>query len=125
MDTLLLTQDWDITADGAGNIATASSAAPVEIDERPAYALAQDAASAMKLFAAELWYDTTQGIPYFTQILGQRPPMSLVKAYLVAAAKTVPGIVKAVCYISTFTNRGVSGQVQITDANGDTATAAF
>ena len=119
MDTLALGDlTWDLTVDPNGDIAVAS-------DDADAVGLAQDAASAIKLFLGELWYDTTQGIPYFAQILGQRPPVSLMKARFVAAAKTVPGVVAAVCYISSITNRGVSGQVQVTDVNGNSATAAF
>lgn len=116
MNTLALDPDgWDLTLDAAGNIAVETG-----ID-----ALAQDAASAIRLFAGELWYDTTQGIPYFTQILSLRPPTSLLRAYFVAAAETVPGVVSAICYITSITDRGVSGQVQVTDQNGNTATAAF
>lgn len=127
MDTLLLDQtNWDLTLDPAGNIATAYDAAPEETQaEKQAYALAQDAASAIRLFAGELWFDTTQGVPYFKSVLGKRPPTSLMKAYFVAAAKTVPGVTAAVCFLSSFTDRGVSGQVQITDSSGNAATAAF
>ena len=115
MKTLALSADWDLTVNAAGDIATVDG--PQQ--------LAQDAASAIRLFQAELWFDTSQGIPYFTQILGQRPSVPLMKAYFVAAAKTVPGVVKAVCYISSISNRVVTGQVQVFDANGNTATAAF
>jgi hypothetical protein len=126
MGTLFLNpQTWDLAVSTAGNIATTADNAPVPSSQRTAYGLAQDAASAIRLFAKELWFDTTQGIPYFTQVLAQRPPLALVKAYAVAAALTVPGVVSAVCYISSFTNRGVTGQVQITDSSGNTAAAAF
>ena len=67
MNTLLLDRaTWDLCLDAAGNIATASEP----------YALAQDASSAIRLFVSEAWYDTTQGIPYFTNILGQAPPIA-------------------------------------------------
>jgi hypothetical protein len=125
MDTLLLDANWDLTVDGAGNIATAYKTAPVEVKERAAYALAQDAASAIRLFAGELWYDTTQGVPYFSAILGQQPPDTLMKASFVAAALTVPGVVKARCFLNPIVSRIVSGTVEIEDAFGNTATAAF
>lgn len=114
--TLLLdTATWDLTVDAAGNIAVASEP----------YSLAQDAASAIRLFAGELFYDTTQGIPYFSQILGQAPPLSLVKAYFVNAAMTVPGVVSAKCFITSWSDRVLSGQVQITDSAGNISAAGF
>lgn len=114
--TLALDPDaWDLTVDADGNIATVSDGEQ----------LAQDAASAIRLFAGELWFDTTQGIPYFAQILGRSVPLALAKAYFVNAAETVPGVVSAVCYITAITGRGVSGQVQVTDVNGEVFAAAF
>ena len=118
MKTLALDPvSWDLTIDASGNIATVSDDPPVPLG------LAQDAASAIRLFKGELYFDTTQGIPYFSQILGRRPPFSLVKAYFVNAALTVPGVARAVCYISSFTNRGVFGQVQVFNASGNAAIA--
>jgi hypothetical protein len=116
LDTLLLDRTaWDLCLDASGNIAMASVP----------YALAQDAASATRLFAGELWYDTSQGVPYFGQILGQTPPIAAMKASFVSAALTVPEITSAVCYISEIKDRVVSGQVQVTDTAGITTAAAF
>jgi hypothetical protein len=116
LDTLLLDRTaWDLCLDTSGNIAMASVP----------YALAQDAASAIRLFAGELWYDTTQGVPYFGQILGQAPPIAAMKASFVSAALTVPGVVSAVCYISEIKDRVVTGQVQVTDAAGVVTVAGF
>lgn len=117
MDTLLLDRTkWDLVIDASGNIAMAS--AP--------YALAQDAASAIKLFLGELWYDVSQGVPYWGEILGQSPPpIALIKAKFEAAAKTVPGVVTAKCFITSFTERTIGGQVQVTDVLGNISTAAF
>lgn len=120
MKTFLLgSENWDLGVDASGNIATVDHALPTPLG------LAQDAASAIRLFAGELYYDTREGIPYFQKILGQRPPLALLKAYLTKAAETVPGVVSATCYISSFTDRGISGQVQVFDSNGNSATAAF
>ncbi|RWG53345.1 MAG: hypothetical protein EOQ64_24280 [Mesorhizobium sp.] len=116
MKTLLLDTDtWDLVADASGNIAVA---------DEP-YALAQDAASAIRLFAGELYYDTTQGIPYFDQVLGKAPPVSLMKAYFNRAALTVPGVVSSQTFIQSWTDRTVTGQVQVTDAAGNTTAASF
>jgi hypothetical protein len=116
LDTLLLSRDnWDLSLDASGNVAMA--AAP--------YALAQDAASAIRLFQGELWYDTGQGVPYFSQILGQAPPIAAMKAAFVTATLTVPGVVSAVCFISGINGRTVTGQVQVVDATGTTTAAGF
>jgi hypothetical protein len=116
MNTVLLDpQSWDLMIDASKNIAMA---------QEP-YAVAQDAASAIRLFQGEDYYDTTRGVPYWQQILGKWPPVSLMKAKFVAAALTVPDAVKAQCFINAIEDRQVSGQVQVTDAGGNIAVAAF
>lgn len=114
MNTLYLTPAWDLTNDAIGNIAMAS--AP--------YALAQDAASAIRTFEGEVYYDTTQGVPYWAQVLGQAPPLALVKAKLVAAALTVPDVAAAAVYFTSFQNRALNGQVQVTSATTGQTIAA-
>jgi hypothetical protein len=115
--TLLLDQNlWDLCCDAYGNIAMAG----------PPYSLAQDAASQIRTFLGELWYDTSQGVPYLQTILGQYPPLPLVKAALQSAAFTVPGVVTAKVVISSVSSsRVLSGQVQITDTAGNTSVAGF
>jgi hypothetical protein len=105
MQTLLLDQStWDLVLDANGNIAVASEP----------YSLAQDAASAIKTFSdggpngvGECWWDTTVGVPWLTQILGQPLNIGIIKAKLSAAALTVPDVSAAVVFISAFTNRAV------------------
>lgn len=114
-NTLLLdTVAWDLVTDLNGNIAMATSP----------YALAQDAASSIRLYQGELWYDTTQGIPYDTEILGFAPSLALLKATFVNAALTVPGISSAQCFISAIKGRVVNGQVQVMDPANPTAVVA-
>lgn len=116
MRTFLLdTKNWDLVLDATNNIAVA---------ENP-YALAQDAASAIRLFSGELYYDTTQGVPYFQSILGQWPPLSYVKAKLAQAAETVPEVVAAQCFIASFKDRAFAGQVQTTDDEGNISRINF
>lgn len=113
--TLLLDANgWDWVVDASGNFAVAG----------PPYSQAQDAASAIRLKLGELYYDTTKGVPY-EQILAKPPNIPLLKSYMVAAALTVPGVVSAVCFITGITERSVSGQVQITNSNGQTAAASI
>lgn len=116
MKSLLLNPStWDLTKDAAGNVALASDP----------YALAQNAACAIKLFQGEQWYDTVSGVPYFQQILGRAPNIPLMKAKFEAAALAVPGVVAATVFITSITDRNVSGQVQVTSSNGTTTAAAF
>jgi len=116
LNTLLLDQtEWDLVIDSMGNIAMAT----------PAYALAQDVASAVKLFVGELWYDTTKGIPYFANVLGHLPPISLLAGYIEKAALTVPGVVSAQCIISKFANREMTGQIKFIDEFGAAHAVAF
>lgn len=106
---LLLDQtQWDLVIDSAGNIAMAT----------PEYALAQDVASAVRLFLGELWYATEKGIPYWEDILGHLPPASLLTGHMEKAALTVPGVVSAQVIITEFEGREVRGQVQFIDEKG-------
>ena len=115
--TLLLdTGSWDLSIDANSNIAIAD----------PDYSLAQDAASAIKTFLGEMFYDTTVGVPWLTQILGQGSSLALLKQQLVDAALTVPGVASAQVFISSFRNRVVTGQVQVVSAaTGQTSAANF
>ena len=114
--TLLLDRSaWDLTLDASGNIAVASEP----------YSLAQDAASAIKLFLGEYYWDTTIGVPY-AEILGASPPLALVKQALVDAAETVPDASSAQVFITQVTDRLVAGQVQVTSkTTGQTSAADF
>lgn len=116
MDTLFLNPNtWDLVLDASRNIALAN--AP--------YALAQDAASAIKTFLGEVYYDASLGLPYWDEILGHRPPLEILKADLVKAALTVPGVVAAQVFLSDVAGRQVTGQVQITDTLGVISAAGF
>lgn len=115
MKTLLLDRTtWDLVIDAAGNIAVASDP----------YSQAQDMASAIRLFLGECWYDTTRGIPYWSQILGHRPPAALMKAQFIRAALTVPGVASAVCFLTTGPARAVLGQVQARTTAGASVAAS-
>ena len=116
LDTLLLDiVTWDLCLDSNGNIAVAT----------PPYSTTQDVATACRVFEGDLYYDTTQGIPYFQIILGKLPPLMLVKTLYIDAAEAVPGVASAQCFFSGFTNRGLTGQIQVTDTSGTMTVAAF
>ena len=115
--TLLLSSQNDLTLDANGNIAVATEP----------YALAQDAASAIKTFLGEVFYDTTIGVAYFSQIFGNFAlPLSLLKEAMVDAALTAStDIASAQVFISGLTNRSLSGQVQIISTTGQSSAANF
>jgi hypothetical protein len=116
MRTLLLDPgSWDLVTTVSGDIAVAGDP----------YSQAQDAASAIKLFQGELYYDTTKGVPYWQTILGKLPPFSLMKAKFIAAALTVPGVAVARVFLSSFVGRTVGGQVQVADSAGKLTPASF
>ena len=106
---------WDLTLDSSANIAMASSP----------YSLAQDAASAIRTFLGEVYYDTTQGVPYWNGIIGVLPPIAYMKSQFIKAALTVPGVVAAQVFITGIVGRQVQGQVQVTDTNGVLSAAGF
>lgn len=116
MKTLLLDlTQWDLLTDAAGNIAAADVP----------YSTAQDVASAVRTFLGEVWYNTSLGVPYFQQILGKTPPLTLFQELIVQAAETVPTVVAATCTITAFDDRRVTGQVTFTTDNGQTGTVAL
>lgn len=112
---LLNPQTWDLMVSASKDIAVAAEP----------YALAQDAASAIKLFQGEDYYDTTRGIPYFEQILGHWPPIPVMKSYFVNAALTVPDVVAAQAFVTSVVDRRPAGQVQVTSVTGELSTAGF
>jgi len=102
--TMLLDDTWDLTVDAAGNMALAPMTPPDN--------LAQDAASAVRTWLGEEYWNTQIGIPWQT-ILGSVPNLPLLKQQLVNAALTVPGVATAIVFLSSFDNRAISGQIQV------------
>jgi hypothetical protein len=116
MNTLLLdAARWDLVLDASGNIAMASDP----------YALAQDVASAVRLFQGEAWFNTATGVPYFQEVLGQNPPIQLLQSLIEQAALTVPEVVRAAATITSFENRTITGNVQVTTSSGTTIPVSF
>jgi hypothetical protein len=116
MNSLYLNpQTWDLAVDSSGSIAVCSDP----------YALAQNAATACRTFLKDCYYDQTIGVPYLQNILGQLPTLQYVKAQLVSAAEAVPGVESAQVFITSFANRQIAGQIQVTDSAGTTTAANF
>lgn len=114
--TILLDRTtWDLVLDAAGDIALA---------QEP-YALAQDAASAIKTQQGECFWDTSVGVQLFGEVLGKRPSVALMKSLFSVAALTVPGVAAARTFITGIQQREVSGQVQVTSVTGQTSATNF
>lgn len=114
VDTLLLdTLSWDLVLDADGNIAKASNP----------YALAQDAASAIRTWLGEVYFDTTLGIPWRQQVFGKTPSLALLKEQIRAAALTVPDVANADVFLVTLSGRRVGGQVQVRAASSGATSA--
>jgi hypothetical protein len=105
---------WDLTVDIDGNIAVASLP----------YSAVQDACSAVRLYLGELWYDTTQGVPY-AQILGLQANLSFLKLQFSRAALTVPAVLEATAYITGLSNRALTGQIDLVIEGGATASISI
>ena len=115
-NTLLLDQTaWDLVLDANGNIALAGVP----------YSIAQDVASATRTFLGECWYDVSQGLPYWQQILGEFPPLQYIAQRIQDAALTVPNVVAAKATFTSFKDRSLAGQIQIIDTDGATNNVAF
>ena len=113
---LLDTLTWDLVLDANQNIAQAAEP----------YSLAQDAASAIKTFLGEVYFDTALGIDWFGQVFGRPPNPALLKARLIAAAVSMEGIASAQCFLTEFSNRAIAGQIQVTSARtGQQSVATF
>lgn len=109
MDTIFLNPDtWDLDVDASGNIATASSA----------YAVAQDVASQALLWRGEAPYNTGDGVPYESSVLGQRPAQATLAAWYQEEALRVPDVASATPVLNYDQARGVTGQIQITLTDG-------
>jgi hypothetical protein len=130
MDTMLLDKtNWDLALTPAGDWALASSLYPRDPVSAVAYGQAQDAASQIRLFLGELLYDTTQGMPYWEQILGFLPSTQLIAAKSEQQALLVPGVIAAKCSIPSVSGRVVSAPapatVTITNDAGQVASVSF
>ena len=116
MDTIKLdTSSWDLTLNASGNIATQTDAS----------AIAQDVASAIRLFEGELFYDVTLGVPYYSQVLGKPYAQALVQGLINEAALTVPGVVSAQTTLTAPVARKVTGECKVIDATGQSNNVHF
>jgi hypothetical protein len=127
MDSLLLDPTtWDLTTDEFGDVATCGDATPTPVTTRgPGYRMAQDVANRCLAWRGEVYYDTTQGVPY-DSLLGTAN-LPLLQSYITTEALKVDPVA-AVDASLTFTRgrtRNVSGTIFVSDAQGTTGQVAI
>lgn len=113
--TLLLNLDgWDCCLDASGDWAVASEP----------YSQAQDVSSAARVFEGEAFYDTSLGVPYFSDVLGKYQPTQILRARIQLAALTVPGVTDATAALKMSADRTMTGQIQFQTDDGTQGTAS-
>ena len=90
--TLMLDDTWDITLDGDGKIKTTTDA----------YAIAQNASNAVRLFRNDAYFDAQKGIPHFDIELGHGlSAIPVLETHMKKAMLSVEGVADAVAVINT------------------------
>lgn len=115
--SLYLNDKWDITLDGAGNLATTSGR----------YCDAQNVANAVRLFTNDAYLAQTKGVPHFSLDLGVKPALSEVRAVYREAALGVENIAAAtvdIIGLDTET-RAMTGTITATSESGETVNVEF
>lgn len=117
MRTLFLfPSTWDLALDTSGNIASATST----------YQRAQDIASACRTFTKDMYYQQSSGIPYLESILGKSAyPIGLYQSELYRAAMSVEGVVSVRIKLNQLSDRKLTGMIEFTDIENNTATVGL
>ena len=107
---------WDLTLDVNGNIAVATST----------YQRAQDIASACRVFRGDIYFNQLDGIPYKESILGKNKyPLGLYHSELHRCAMSVDGVVSANIKLNQLQNRVLTGIIEFTDIENNTASISL
>lgn len=117
MNSLLLDRTtWDLVVDAQGNLAVASGS----------YAIGQDIASALRVFAGECYYNTNSGLPYRSHILGKMQSISVFRAQAETAARAIAGVTAARCLVAApGVERRLNGSLVFTTEDGVTQSVGF
>ena len=108
MNSLKLSDKWDLELTVGGNIAVVSGT------ER----IVQDVASYERIFLGEGWYDTQAGIPYLLRELAALPPAELVRERANRRGMEVPGVAAIQTELTEFSNRTLHGIIHVTTETG-------
>lgn len=104
MESLLLSEHWDLTLDAGGSLAVAGD------PER----IPQDVATYCRTFRGECWYAENDGIPYLSGELAELPPAELVTERARRRALEVPGVAAAAVALTAFDARLLRGTINVT-----------
>ena len=105
----LYPETCDMVVDAKGDIAVAT-------DE---YEVAQNVASACRLWLGEAMYDRTRGIPYKFKVLGNKADMALLDDWFRTEAMTVLGVAECEPFLN-IENRTLTGYLRIKTNSGET-----
>jgi len=105
MNTLLFDPDqWgELLVDINGDIAVTGEP----------YRTAQDVATSVRLFKNDVWYDTSDGIPYLGTVYALKPDIPVLKSNIERQALNVSKVKTANAVITGFKNRTFSSRVII------------
>lgn len=105
----------DLLLDEGGDLVLTSDANP-----KGTHAIGQAIVQALKTYAAEVFVDTTLGIPYYQQLLGQKAPASTWDAVLQSVVLTTPGVTQLTSWKSTpdYARRTLSISFSATTTSG-------
>jgi hypothetical protein len=103
--TFALDENWDMYVDTSGNLAVINGKKRV----------AQDVATACRLFKGEAIFHVDTGIPYFADILGQAPQRAIIREHLRRQALTVPDVADVSIRDYAYQGRTLSAEIVITD----------
>ncbi len=109
MNSLALSDEWDLTLSPGGNLTTVSGVPRI----------VQDVASYERVFQGEGWYDGEAGVPYLQRELAALPPAELVRARANRRALEVPGVAAAKTTLTGFAARVLEGTIRVITTNGE------
>ena len=110
--TLFLSNEWDITLNEDGKIKTATDA----------YAVAQNASNAVRLFRNDAYFNASKGIPHFDIELGHgRAAVPVIESQMKKAMLAVEGVADAVAVLEIDKDRVAGGSAYITLQSGESA----
>lgn len=114
--TLYLDDNWDITLGGDGRIKTTNGA----------YAIAQNASNAVRLFKNDAYFDAQKGVPHFDIELGHSiAAIPVLESKMKEAMLAVDGVSDAVALLEIERDRVVGGNAYVTLTSGENAKITF
>lgn len=111
MNSLQLSEAWDLTLTVGGNLAVISGTGRI----------VQDVASYERVFLGEGWYDSQAGVPYLQRELAALPPAELVIERANRRGLEVPGAAAIDTVLTDFAHRVLHGIIRVTTTDGEEA----